>query len=1007
MLLIIQQGYVCIVVATIMSTVYIVFARFDLLSFYRKERFIRPAVEKLKSFTKILNADIVQLFFERTANRSVVSLSSTAKVCCFSLAVVLIIPGSAFLLFLSILRKVFFNLLIGWKGMCLGSLSSMFETFIKLVQQLTGPLHIPLYLVRAVFFPFNLLCKLADLFNIEGLYNLLTVTCQGAKSPIELFVDSFVLGVAILFIKSDYNFLWAIAFQEMNRSLVLKFWLEIKTLFSLNFVIAGIVLLFSSSNPFIIMLRFFLSYVNFAAFFERDNVTHVISTACIGIEGFQNQELILVDATSILVWLLIAPMFYSAAEIVCPNGGYATTTTTASVAPIQEQAMLQDDGHNSTSSRGNSYELSSIDMDSILFSDCNSIGEMNDSQEGSAQRSMESIEENLLHLEDEDDDGSELSELNGINININDNHHETSPHNSERSTTEADGMLQNAHQLAGDMNSGTSVVLLSTAQASNLRISNGLFRYASSNVSFALSADLVIVYAIIAYLSRCQKNDSLSKLRKLRSHHRWDMQTIRQSIERFQVERLTRRSSRNRFVRFRTRVLTAIREEEDRAANTLSHSTNETDMTKLPPYYRLCFTVQKELYETLQILYILRRIRISTPLSYVLAFLGFGHALTIVGRKMWAVVMRKYTIFFRACLGIWTNETEKAYGVEKLVKDFTLREPDEATLEFLKLTIASRVILLQALGATTTLISIIVINICEAPLFVFSPKLREKIPPLLQLDPRKVALSREKVESRGRGSVGQDHSENDNIRVEEWVLITLSISIFLTESRLIVFLYNLVSLSLTIMILKGIEISTDFLTLLLIAMLPYYVGSTLIPILYIGKRLNLTDEDFRIVFLSWLSKPNAYCRPTSEPMQEVHPPNQEEARRLEPGEYLLRAENEADSLDDISMPSEECIADFFDESIYSDHESEKDDELIQIVIEDAGSTIGGDNARESDDNSNNQQISEQLLNGPDSHAEFSSVNVSEEDCEPEHKSSVQGDGLHGDDSFHLSEDYVG
>eukprot|EP01035_Chromulina_nebulosa_P069443 gene69443-biopygen33405 len=167
----------------------------------------------------------------------------------------------------------------------------MFEAYIKLVEKLTGPLYIPSNMLRAVFYPLAMLCEFLDLFSIDGFYSLLTVTCQGAKAPIELFVDSFVLGVAILFIKSDYNLLWAVTFQEMNRSLVLKYWLELKTLFSANFLVAGMVLLFSSSNPFIIMLRFFLSYVNIGAFFERDYVTHTISKACIGIEGFQNQEI--------------------------------------------------------------------------------------------------------------------------------------------------------------------------------------------------------------------------------------------------------------------------------------------------------------------------------------------------------------------------------------------------------------------------------------------------------------------------------------------------------------------------------------------------------------------------------------------------------------------------------------------------------------------------------------------------------------------------------------------
>ena len=253
-----------------MSIVYIVFARFDRLSFVRLEQYIRPAVERMKSFTENLDFDIGELLKERKNNLSTLHLSSATKVCCFFMAVVVIIPGSAILLFLSILRKVFVNLLIGWKGLNLGGLSSMFEKFNKLVEQLTGPLQLPPYLLEILLYPFVLIYQLADLSNINALYNLLTVTCQGAKAPIELFIDSFVLGAAILFIKSNYNFLWAITFQEMNKLSVVKMWLEMKKILSVSFIIAGFVLLVSSTNPFMITLRYFLSYVNIGAFFVRD-----------------------------------------------------------------------------------------------------------------------------------------------------------------------------------------------------------------------------------------------------------------------------------------------------------------------------------------------------------------------------------------------------------------------------------------------------------------------------------------------------------------------------------------------------------------------------------------------------------------------------------------------------------------------------------------------------------------------------------------------------------------
>ena len=59
------------------------------------------------------------------------------------------------------------------------------------------------------------------------------------------------------------------------------------------------------------------------------------------------------------------------------------------------------------------------------------------------------------------------------------------------------------------------------------------------------------------------------------------------------------------------------------------------------------------------------------------------------------------------------------------------------------------------------------------------------------------------------------------------------------------------------MILEGFDISAGTLALLLIGMLPYYVGFTLIPIVYVGKRLNLKDDDFQAMFLGWLSVANA------------------------------------------------------------------------------------------------------------------------------------------------------
>ena len=199
----ISQGYVSIVVAAVMNIVYIVFSRFEKLSFDRRVRYVRPVAECMKALTEALDLQIAKLLDDIKRTKTATSLSPTAKVCVFLVSSVVLIASSAIYLFLLVIRKLFVNLLIGWKSIGLGSLNIMFAKFIGVVEQLLGVLQIPSYLVRDLLYPFELLYQAADLVDVGSLYRLLTVTCEGTKAPIELFIDSFVLGVAIMFINSD------------------------------------------------------------------------------------------------------------------------------------------------------------------------------------------------------------------------------------------------------------------------------------------------------------------------------------------------------------------------------------------------------------------------------------------------------------------------------------------------------------------------------------------------------------------------------------------------------------------------------------------------------------------------------------------------------------------------------------------------------------------------------------------------------------------------------------
>jgi hypothetical protein len=327
-------------------------------------------------------------------------------------------------------------------------------------------------------------------------------------------------------------------------------------------------------------------------------------------------------------------------------------------------------------------------------------------------------------------------------------------------------------------------------------------------------------------------------------------------------------------------------------------------------------------------------------ISFVIAFSGIGHLLTVVGRKNWGIVLWKFFLFVCACLGFWTDEIYEAYEIEDLVKEFTIADPDEATILFVPLTIISRVILLQALGGTTTLISIVVINLCGAPLFVFSPKLRKNIPPLIHTNPREVAVKREKLELLGRH---ETQTSDDLVHLEEWVITMRSLGIFFTESRLLVFLYNLVSLSLTIILLKGIEASTTTLALLHIGTLPYFVGSFLIAILYVGKRLKLTDEDFRVVtsrcripsLRSMLSS-RARVSTTSEQEEVVRSPENEDT-------ISLHIDSSDDSSNYSSVSSELTAPMLFD--IGSSSRSSGDDSSFDNYYLDDSDVVSHDSGR--------------------------------------------------------------
>ena len=740
-----------------MGLVYVVFGRFHILSFERQVFYVYPAIEKVLSIIVKLKNVIKLLTEEAVRNRPQSLLSAGEKVFIMTVVLVSTIFAAIAGFLISVGQIVFFNLIIGWNGLNLGPLSEMFDTFTHLIQQVGDTMFIPPSVITALLYPLQLEYQLAEVLKIDNFYSMLPVPCLGAKAPIELFIDGFILTMAILFIQSNYNFLWAMTLRDMDQKILFKYWIERKTIFSIYLPALSLVCILTYTNPFTIFLRFFLSFVNYGVFFVNNHVTHSISQACVGIEGFQNHELVLVYVSTVLTWLMIPPMVYVMAGILCPKGGY---TNTRRVRPLPPR----------------DWEDASEDDNSSLSS--NSIGNVA---------------------------GPDLNENDYVGTTGSENHE----------------FRMAAAVVTNELDQESSVTPPPDSATLAIR---GFWRY----IMDILSVDLIVIYAINLWVARFHSSNDVDESDQQQA-------TEEPVVVTPETEQLNS-SIWLKFVHYFSQYEIKARTEQEKHSTAMA----QWDSIRQPPYYTLCFQVQQELDKEIRSL--LDFWLLSLLVSCFLAYSSLGHVFTQAGRKHWVIAIWKYFLFSCVCAGIWTDEIYEAYEVTDLVIRFTSNHRG-VVIGFIPLIVICRAILLQALGHTTTLISIIVVCTCSAPLFVVSPKLRALIPPLWYTNAREVAMRREMREQRGR----DPESLEGNITVENWVIGMRSVSIFLSESRLVVFIANAIPATIAIMILLKADVSYSVYVILLIGIIPYVLGLTLIPILYFGKRLELKDKDFLVL----------------------------------------------------------------------------------------------------------------------------------------------------------------
>jgi hypothetical protein len=224
------------------------------------------------------------------------------------------------------------------------------------------------------------------------------------------------------------------------------------------------------------------------------------------------------------------------------------------------------------------------------------------------------------------------------------------------------------------------------------------------------------------------------------------------------------------------------------------------------------------------------------------------HLFTPIGLWTWYLVFVKYMLFLLTALGVWTPWGMEAYHVEEDVDEFAKRvsknnkadenkrfisDTNEKYSAFLAATISPRSILLQ-LVPHASILSIYAAATSACPIF-FSERMGENFNKYFckQLYP----LLAWKAFERAKQSEDLRHKKH------KWILRLRAAHVFVTESRLISWLYNVYKAGLSISILY-LPTSSALIQSAILLLLPYCYIRSLTAVVYLGKCMAISDGHF-------------------------------------------------------------------------------------------------------------------------------------------------------------------
>lgn len=305
---------------------YVIHARFHRVAFLRTERVTNKIISQTREVVASLYHYAVRARAERKRNRTH-RFWKTWFFLCWSLVVVFVIT---LLSFIAQMSGVLFASMILWKNLS-ASLADSFDA----IMEATADAALALIEITPVYYFFVAMMVVFDAFaNFTLDISAVDITCAGAQSPLELFINLVIMGLTIVVIESNIQVFRSVTFNSMTDKFIECFTQPAYRKWAFRdhgksaastyrgmfgYAVTGLLTMsiraFGAVDVVQTFLQYIMSLVTISAFFPIHNFTD----SCNDVLDYEGYDEGLATLGTVFAWLLLLPALYEAGKVLMPG----------------------------------------------------------------------------------------------------------------------------------------------------------------------------------------------------------------------------------------------------------------------------------------------------------------------------------------------------------------------------------------------------------------------------------------------------------------------------------------------------------------------------------------------------------------------------------------------------------------------------------------------------------------------------------------------------------------